>query len=140
MWKLGRRIITNSKNVLQAKQAGDIAEETAFRFLVRKGLRLIAKNYRCYQGEIDLIMHDIKVNELVFVEVRFRKNCEYGDAVESIDEKKIKRIIKATHHFLQSKDWLFSVHSRFDVIAIHPMKGKMQIEWIKYAFSEDEYE
>lgn len=111
---------------------GQQAEKQAQRYLETKGMTLIQANYQCYQGEIDLIMLD--GNHIVFVEVRSRARIEYGNALESITPSKIKKIIRAATHFLQKKNWLYSVPSRFDVIAIHPTNGELQLEWIKNAF------
>ena len=61
---------------------GQFAEQKACQFLQQKGLTLIEKNYRCRNGEIDLIMLD--KDQLVFVEVRFRKNEDYGTAIDSV--------------------------------------------------------
>lgn len=121
---------------LSPKQAlGQTAEQQACDFLVAQGLRLVMKNYRCYHGEIDLIMQDKA--DFVFVEVRSRRRTDYGNAVESINKPKQRRLMRAALHFLQMKKCLYKVTSRFDIIAIHPIAGKMQLEWIKHAFSAD---
>ncbi|SRR5579883_1977361 len=114
------------------QEKGGQAEEEACKFLQAHGLRLLLRNYRCYHGEIDLIMQDQE--HIVFVEVRSRQRTDYGNALESITPTKINKVIKAAKHFLQIKNWLYRVNSRFDVIAIHPVAGKMQIDWIKNAF------
>lgn len=115
------------------KTVGRLAEEMACQFLQAKGLQLLTMNYHCFQGEIDLIMqHE---SEIVFVEVRKRSRTDYGNALDSVNPTKIRKIIKAATHFLQKQNSLYKVHSRFDVIAIHPINGRMQIEWVKNAFS-----
>jgi len=61
----------------------------ACQFLEKQGLILVEKNYRCYQGEIDLIM---KANKnIVFVEVRSRSRSDYGHPAETVTPAKIKR-------------------------------------------------
>ncbi len=80
-------------------EIGKQAESRAERFLLTKGLQLICRNYRCRWGEIDLIMKD--KDELVFVEVRFRKYNAYGGALESIDYFKQKKIERAAQHYIQ---------------------------------------
>ena len=52
-------------------ETGPATEAAAERWLKQQGLRFITRNYRCRQGEIDLVMED--TSELVFVEVRYRK-------------------------------------------------------------------
>ena len=115
------------------QQAGREAERLACQFLQAKGMRLLVQNYYCYHGEIDLIMQD--QDDIVFVEVRSRRRIDYGTALESINHKKIKKLQKTACHFLQMKQWLYQVNSRFDVVALHPIAGKMRLEWVKNAFS-----
>jgi len=116
---------------LKAKAAhlirGESAEEQAHQFLIKKGLKPVCRNYRCKQGELDLIMTDQQT--LVIVEVRFRKTDRYGSAVESVTRSKQSRIIAATHVYLSSQKADRSV--RFDVVAL---SGNGNVEWIQNAF------
>ncbi|OGT35097.1 MAG: YraN family protein [Gammaproteobacteria bacterium RIFCSPHIGHO2_12_FULL_37_14] len=114
---------------------GKSAELVACQFLLKKGLRLLTTNYRCYYGEIDIIMQDS--DDIVFVEVRGRGSNKYGSALESINKSKIKKIIKTATHFLQRKKLLYQVTSRFDVVAINQLASKWDIDWIKNAFWEE---
>lgn len=118
--------------VFNKQQKGEQAEQQAHDFLQSKGFSLLQKNYRCYFGEIDLIMQDQE--DIVFVEVRSRYRMDFGNATDSIDKNKQRKIIKTATHFLQLKGWLYKVNSRFDVIAIHSAASKMQLEWYKNAF------
>jgi putative endonuclease len=106
---------------------GESAEEQAHRFLVAKGLEPVCRNFRCKQGELDLIMTDRQT--LVIVEVRFRKTDKYGSAAESITRAKQSRIIAATHIYLTSQKTDSPI--RFDVVAI---SGNGNIDWIQNAF------
>ena len=115
---------------------GKLIEQEACRFLIDKGLKLLQTNYRCYHGEIDIIMQDS--DDIIFVEVKGRANHQYGSALESINKNKIKKIIKTATHFLQMKKWLYKVNTRFDVVTIQAFANKWQTEWIKNAFW-DEY-
>jgi putative endonuclease len=117
---------------MNRKQTGDQAERKALEFLLGKDLRFVMKNYRCRHGEIDIIMKD--QDDIVFVEVRSRNRCDFGNAFETINITKRKKLMKTAIHFLQIKGWLYKVTSRFDVIAIHPINGEMQLEWIRNAF------
>lgn len=117
------------------QETGKLAESRACEFLQEKGFKLLELNYRCPFGEVDLIMRDRE--EIVFVEVRSRKRIDYGNALESINKRKMHKLIKTATHFLQRKNWLHKVHSRFDVVALHPVTGKIQLEWIKNAFSAE---
>jgi putative endonuclease len=114
------------------QKIGKLAELEACQFLQAKGLCLLVKNYRCYHGEIDLIMKEQE--DIVFIEVRSRSRTDFGNASETIDKRKQSKLIKAATHFLQKKEWLFKVNSRFDVVAIQFKAGKLELEWIKNAF------
>ncbi|NOS88877.1 MAG: YraN family protein [Methylococcaceae bacterium] len=106
---------------------GAKAEDQALAYLVRQGLKPVCRNFRCKQGELDLIMQD--QHTLVIVEVRFRKTDRYGSAVESITPAKQSRIIAATHVYLSSQTIAQPI--RFDVVAL---SGNGKIEWIPNAF------
>ena len=71
---------------MSSQNAGFNAEQVALEFLLAKGLKLLAQNYHCRFGEIDLIMQDGAY--LVFVEVRKRTNTRFGSAAESITPQK----------------------------------------------------
>ncbi|VUD60064.1 hypothetical protein TDB9533_02837 [Thalassocella blandensis] len=107
---------------------GARAESLARKHLEQHGLRYIERNFRCRQGEIDLIMQDGQT--LVFVEVRFRKSSHYGSAVESITPAKQKKVVTATQLYLQKKKLGENQAIRFDVVGVEQNK----IEWIKNAF------
>lgn len=117
---------------MTTKKIGDAAELQALQFLLKNGLRLLRKNYRCYFGEIDLIMQE--QDTIVFVEVRKRSRVDFGTAFDSVNAKKRHKLIKTATLFLQMNNWLYKVNSRFDIIAIQPKAGNMQLEWIKNAF------
>lgn len=106
---------------------GESAEEQAHNFLIDQGLKPVNRNFRCKQGELDLIMTDKQT--LVIIEVRFRKTDKYGSAAESITPAKQSRIIAATHIYLSTQKTDRPV--RFDVVAI---SGNGDINWIQNAF------
>ena len=116
------------------KKLGFYAEQKAREHLQSKGLVLIEQNYSIHCGEIDLIMQDQE--DIVFVEVRSRQYTHYGSALESINQRKINKLIKTAVYFLQSKKWLYKKNSRFDVVTIH---AQSQLEWIKNAFTMDNH-
>jgi len=112
---------------------GALAEQTACDFLLKNGLQLIARNYNCKMGEIDLIFRDSQ--HVVFVEVRSRSSTRYGSALESITYSKQRRIIRAAQLFLLEKKWTERYPCRFDVITLQLEQAQPHIEWIKDAFS-----
>ncbi|MBZ0144456.1 MAG: YraN family protein [Rhodocyclaceae bacterium] len=106
-------------------RAGSAAEEQAAEHLVRHGLKILARNYRCRGGEIDLVCRDGAT--LVFVEVRLRTNSSYGGAAASITPAKQRRIALAANHYLAGKPL---PACRFDAVLFD---GE-NIDWIKNAF------
>jgi putative endonuclease len=109
-----------------AQSAGGDAEEAAARFLADRGLRIVARNYRTRQGEIDLVAQD--GDTLVFVEVRLRSSGRYGGAVGSIDARKQARIAAAARHFLMRL--AREPRCRFDVITVEDR----ETTWLRGAF------
>ncbi|GJM07125.1 MAG: UPF0102 protein [marine bacterium B5-7] len=107
------------------------AEDWAARFLQQQGLSLMQRNYRCRLGEIDLIMQD-QPDELVFVEVRYRKQAQHGDASESVTPTKQRRLILAAEHFLLKNPQYTDRYTRFDVLGLNGQSAKP--DWIKNAF------
>ncbi len=112
-----------------SKDRGKAAEERACRHLTARGLRLVERNFRCRRGEIDLIMRDGQ--ELVFVEVRYRKDSRFGSAAESVDRRKQQRIVAAATLYLQRSSGI--PPCRFDVLAISADQEE-PIEWVRNAF------
>ena len=102
-------------------------ENIACKFLKSKGYKILLKNFRCRQGEIDIIAKDR--NEIVFVEVKTRVNFNYGFPSEAVDRNKRNRIIKASKYFLYVKK-LENRNIRFDVIEIIK-KDKFYVRHIK---------
>lgn len=94
---------------------GKSGEAAAKLFLEKKGLRVLAENHRTPFGEIDLICLDRE--ELVFVEVKLRTTPAFGDGMESIDARKVRRIMMSALHYLKSKG-MEERTFRFDIISI----------------------
>lgn len=109
------------------QQRGQQAETWACEYLQTQGFQVLARNYRLRGGEIDLIGRDS--DYLVFVEVRYRCNAEFGGALYSIDLRKQQRIIRTAQHYLMRNS--VDLPCRFDVIAID---AAQQITWLKNAF------
>ncbi len=105
-------------------------EDLACEYLKNEGLSLITKNFFSRQGEIDLIMQH--QDTLVFIEVRFRKNLNYGGAKESITPSKQKKIRKTALYYMKTKGREFD--ARIDVITITGENKNQTIEWIQNAF------
>jgi putative endonuclease len=111
-------------------EAGRRAEDAVLAYLQERGLRLVERNYRCRQGEIDLTMRD--GSTLVFVEVRYRADSRRGGALASVDARKQAKLIAAARHYLAARRVDSVV--RFDAAAVEPAGGSLSIRWIKDAF------
>ncbi|HEX5844396.1 MAG TPA: YraN family protein [Pseudomonas sp.] len=116
-----------------AQASGRAAEALARQHLERQGLRLLAQNWRCKLGELDLVMLD--ADTVVFVEVRYRRYSAWGGAVESVDARKREKLSRAAQHFLQQESRWAKHPCRFDVIAINAdSQAPAQLNWIQNAF------
>lgn len=112
--------------------SGRQAERRALQFLEGYGLKHLGSNYRAADGEIDLILQD--GDTIVFVEVRSRSDDRYMDTVESINQRKVGRIINASRQYLQRHGISESALCRFDVVTITGRSRSPKIEWIRNAF------
>jgi putative endonuclease len=106
---------------------GDAFENVACDFLTRSGLTLIARNWRCRFGEIDLIMREGAT--LVFVEVRKRSNARFGGAAASIGASKRHKLEAAASLYLSNLPHLPAC--RFDAVTFDGAGLSTQPEWIK---------
>lgn len=95
---------------------GREAEDRAAKYLIAKGYRIVTQNYWCPEGEIDLVALDGK--ELVFVEVKVRKNEEYGHPVETVTTKKLQKIHRAARQFIE--EYQFRGYFRYDIVTLLP--------------------
>ncbi len=128
--KKGTRQQTASND--QAALSGAAAEQLACEYLLNQGLTLLGQNFRTRRGEIDLIMQDN--NDLVFVEVRFRKSNLFGSAEESITRQKCARLTAAALAYMQYQHYGENTVARFDAVAISPEpnhQSGFKLNWIK---------
>ena len=114
-------------------QSGKDAELQALNYLQQQGLRLLAQNWLCKRGELDLVMLD--GDTVVFVEVRYRKHAQWGGALASIDGSKRQQLILAAQFFLQKEHRWADSPCRFDVVAMESTPaGPADLNWLKNAF------
>lgn len=108
---------------------GQAAESRAEAFLKTQGLKLVARNWRCRFGEIDLVMQDGAT--LVFVEVRLRSRSDFGGAAASVTPAKQKKLLAAARQYLAALKTL--PPCRFDVVALDRDAAP---QWIRNAFDD----
>ena len=115
---------------------GEDAEAACCKYLRSQGLKTVDKNFHCRHGEIDIIMLDEKM--LVFVEVRYRKNNNFGGGLESITAAKQLKLRKSAELYLQKHQRY--KNARFDVVSMSKNnqtsenQQKYTFEWITNAF------
>ena len=123
--------------MVTTREQGEYTENLACQFLKNKGFKLIEKNFNCRVGEIDLIMKD--ADNIVFVEVRYRRNNNFGSGAESITASKQLKLVKTAELYLQQNTKLNKYPSRFDVVSITGFIetdniNKINFDWIENAF------
>lgn len=133
------KTLSSSVSRLKSKtqRSGAEKEREAERYLIEQGLILVERNYWCKLGEIDLIMRDQRNGQeiLVFVEVRYRKNTQYGSPQETITTSKQRKLWRTAEYYLQrySSQNTSTPACRFDVVAITMHNNRRQLDWIPNA-------
>lgn len=110
---------------------GQLGERTAEAFLRRLGYHILARNYRCPLGELDLVVRD--GGTLVFVEVRSHTGVAFGDPLESVTLRKQRQVAKAAMHYVMVHR-LEAQAMRFDVIGLCWKHGTPSFSHVKSAF------
>jgi putative endonuclease len=120
---------------MKRRDTGILGEKLARGFLEEQGYRIRQTNYRCPEGEIDLVAEHRDF--LVFVEVRTKRGLEFGSPEESITPAKMAKLRTVAAHYLQTHDNLPSSW-RIDVVAVElDNKDKIsRIELIENAVGE----
>lgn len=95
---------------------GTAYEKTAVLFLQKKGYQILETNFRCRQGEIDIIAREGRY--LVFVEVKYRHDTRGGLPEEAVGYRKQKKIIQTAKYYLYRKGLSEEIPCRFDVVGI----------------------
>lgn len=122
-----------STDEIQSMQTlGKSGEEIAHHYLIKKKYRIIARNFRFFRGEIDIIAYDKKT--LVFIEVKTRKSKAFGLPEEAVTLRKQQQIRRIAQGFM-AKNNLKDAECRFDVVSLSfKDNGKHEISHIKNAF------
>ncbi len=116
----------------QAK--GKAIEQACCDFLLQQEIIIIAANFRCTLGEIDLIGK--KGSLLIFFEVRYRKNHDYGSGIESVNAAKQQRFYKTAQYYLLTHPQYAHFTYRFDIIGATTYNNKIFFDWRKNIFGD----
>ena len=112
---------------------GRWGERQCEKFLRRKGLKTLTRNYACNAGEIDLIMVD-NDRAIVFVEVKTRLDEEFTPTEEVVNKTKADKIAKTSRYFISMHD-IADRPYRFDIVTITlGRRGSADIRHYKNAF------
>ena len=115
------------------KLLGQWGEKRSEKFLKRKGLKILTRNFSCKRGEIDLIMVDAD-RTIVFVEVKTRANESFSPSESAITAGKKAKMVRTARYFLATKE-IEDRPLRFDVVTvILGQKGPVQIRHHENAF------
>ncbi len=126
-----RGAVPRTPGVRTPKQrAGATAEAAAERHLTDAGCRVLARNARYREGELDLVVRER--DQVVFVEVRLRSGSRFGGALASVDVFKQKRLARAAQRWLAENFGERWPACRFDVVTVD---GSGRIEWLRDAFA-----
>lgn len=111
---------------------GRAGEQLAAEHLEKQGWSILARNWRCQQGELDIVASDGE--QVVFCEVKARSGVDYGSPLEAVDRHKIHRVRQLARAWLEQQR-LTGCRVRFDVISVlWPPEGRVRLEHVQEAF------
>lgn len=114
------------------KAAGDRGEAETARYLRKRGYTLLASQWRCRFGELDLVARDRR-GIICFVEVKLRSDGSIGLPREFVDGRKRERLRSAAAAYLSTYD--IDAPARFDVAEVYAEKdGRLRVEYLENAF------
>ncbi len=114
-------------------EIGKSGEEMATQYLIKEKYKILERNFKSKQGEIDIIALDKK--EIVFIEVKSRTSKAYGNPNDAVDTKKKKHIYNTAQYYTYTHN-LEDEPIRFDVIEIYIMNKVYKLNHIKQAILE----
>ncbi len=114
---------------MKSKDIGQVGENIAMQYLMKKGYIFLDKNFRGKYGEIDLIFKD--EDFLVFVEVKLRKNTRFGYPRDFVTSNKQRKIIVTSEEYTAINN-LYNLQPRFDIVEI--IEEEKEIEHLINAF------
>lgn len=113
---------------MNTRRTGDQWEAVAADYLKNQGMRIVERNFRSRQGEVDIIGYH--QGYLVFVEVKYRRTSVKGNAAAAVNYHKQQQICKVADYYRYIHNMGDNVGVRYDVVAI---QGS-EVQWIKNAF------
>lgn len=118
---------------MKRRDVGILGEKLAKDFLKKRGYHILESNYRCPEGEIDIIARH--KDSLVFIEVRTKRSLQFGSPEESITPSKMEKLRVVAAHYRQTHNNLPPLW-RIDVVAVEIGPKPLRIELIENAVGE----
>ncbi len=116
----------------QRQAIGAYGERLAARHLEERGLRVLARNWRCADGEVDLILRD--GDDVVFCEVKTRRTTAFGPPAAAVDPRKVRKLRLLAVRWL-AESGTTARQIRFDVVEVFPQpRGAGRVVHIRAAF------
>lgn len=112
-----------------ARSVGDYGEQVACRYLEDRGYVVVDRNWRCDQGELDIVA--LHRDTLVFCEVKTRRSSRYGSPVEAVVPAKAARLRRLAMRWLRDHD-LHRREVRIDVLGVRVQRsGAAEVEHLR---------
>lgn len=116
---------------MNKREIGTFYEAAVCEYLKKNGIRIVERNFRCKQGEVDIIGRDGDC--FIFFEVKYRRTNAFGEALQAVNYNKQKKISRCADFYCMIHTQVRQI--RFDVIGITDTK----IDWIQNAFGHIGY-
>ncbi|GIF10439.1 YraN family protein [Actinoplanes teichomyceticus] len=116
----------------QRRAVGAYGERLAARHLTDRGLQVLARNWRCADGEVDLILRD--GDDVVFCEVKTRRTATFGPPAAAVDHRKVRKLRQLAGRWL-AESGTHAGQIRFDVVEVLPQpRGAARVVHLRAAF------
>ena len=111
---------------------GKTGEEEAVQLLLEKGYTILHRNWYSGKKELDIVATDKENKTLIVIEVKTRKNIDFGQPEDALNTKKIRRIVASTDAYIRKFN--IDLPIRFDIITVIGEAPSFIIEHIEDAF------
>ena len=119
------------------REHGNQGESAVVSYLLSRGYDIAERNYRCKQGEIDIIARPYS-GCLVFVEVKTRSGNQCGSPIEAVTRSKRLKIVRTAQHYLIENNLYDAIDVRFDIAEVFDEFEPPQINYVENAFISGE--